>query len=74
MYGETISGVSVIRAFGASSVFLRDMLCLVDIVRGRYQFYEASVSKYYLEYESTILGMGRYVDISYSEIGIFNGA
>ena len=32
IYGETIAGVSVIRAFGASSKFLRDMLRCVDTV------------------------------------------
>ncbi|KAK0203733.1 multidrug resistance-associated ABC transporter [Desarmillaria ectypa] len=30
IYGETIAGVSIIRAFGASSKFLRDMLRCVD--------------------------------------------
>ncbi|EMD35632.1 hypothetical protein CERSUDRAFT_85569 [Gelatoporia subvermispora B] len=30
IYGETIAGVTVIRAFGASSKFLRDMLCCAD--------------------------------------------
>ncbi|KAH9050918.1 ATP-binding cassette transporter [Lactarius deliciosus] len=30
IYGETISGVTIIRAFGASSKFLRDMLKCVD--------------------------------------------
>ncbi|KAJ3535457.1 hypothetical protein NM688_g6972 [Phlebia brevispora] len=30
MYGETIAGVTVVRAFGASSKYLRDMLCRVD--------------------------------------------
>lgn len=30
IYGETIAGVTVIRAFGASSVFLREMLRCVD--------------------------------------------
>jgi ABC-type multidrug transport system fused ATPase/permease subunit len=33
IYGETISGVTIIRAFGASSKFLRDMLKSVDTVR-----------------------------------------
>ena len=33
MYGETIAGIAVIRAFGASSKFLRDMLRDVDTVR-----------------------------------------
>jgi hypothetical protein len=32
VYGETISGVTIIRAFGASSKFLRDMLRCVDTV------------------------------------------
>lgn len=32
IYGETIAGVPVIRAFGASSKFLRDMLRCVDTV------------------------------------------
>ena len=30
IYGETIAGVAIIRAFGASSKFLRDMLRCVD--------------------------------------------
>ncbi|KAG6854494.1 hypothetical protein C0991_006096 [Blastosporella zonata] len=30
IYGETIAGVTILRAFGASSKFLRDMLCCVD--------------------------------------------
>ena len=29
-YGEIIAGVTIIRAFGASTNFLRDMLCCVD--------------------------------------------
>jgi hypothetical protein len=32
IYGETISGVTILRAFGASSKFLRDMLCCLDTV------------------------------------------
>jgi ABC-type multidrug transport system fused ATPase/permease subunit len=32
IYGETISGVTILRAFGASSKFLRDMLKSVDTV------------------------------------------
>lgn len=32
IYGETISGVTVLRAFGASSKFLRDMLRFMDTV------------------------------------------
>ena len=30
IYGETISGVTIVRAFGAGSKFLRDMLRHVD--------------------------------------------
>jgi hypothetical protein len=37
MYGETISGVTILRAFGASSKFLRDMLRCVDTVSQRLQ-------------------------------------
>ena len=33
IYGETIAGVTILRAFGASSKFLRDMLRCVDTVR-----------------------------------------
>lgn len=33
IYGETIAGVTVLRAFGAGSKFLRDMLRCVDTVR-----------------------------------------
>lgn len=32
IYGETIAGVTVLRAFGASSKFLRDMLRCADTV------------------------------------------
>ena len=32
IYGETIAGVAVVRAFGASSKFLRDMICCADTV------------------------------------------
>jgi hypothetical protein len=32
IYGETIAGVTILRAFGASSKFLRDMLRCVDTV------------------------------------------
>ena len=32
MYGETIAGVAILRAFGASSKFLRDMIRCVDTV------------------------------------------
>lgn len=32
IYGETISGVTILRAFGASTKFLRDMLRCVDTV------------------------------------------
>lgn len=38
MYGETISGVTILRAFGASSKFLRDMLRCVDTVRRSFRY------------------------------------
>ncbi len=38
IYGETISGVTILRAFGASSKFLRDMLKSVDTVLSHLSF------------------------------------
>jgi hypothetical protein len=38
IYGETISGVTILRAFGASSKFLRDMLKNVDTVLSQLSF------------------------------------
>ena len=38
IYGETISGVTILRAFGASSKFLRDMLKSVDTVLSQWSF------------------------------------
>lgn len=35
IYGETIAGVTVLRAFGASTKFMRDMLRCVDTVGAR---------------------------------------
>jgi hypothetical protein len=32
IYGEAITGVAIVRAFGASSKFMRDMLRCVDTV------------------------------------------
>ena len=40
MYGETISGVTILRAFGASSKFLRDMLKCVDTVLSQLSFFK----------------------------------
>ena len=40
IYGETISGVTILRAFGASSKFLRDMLKSVDTVLSQRSFEE----------------------------------
>ena len=38
IYGETIAGVSIIRSFGASSKFLREMLKCVDTVSMAFYF------------------------------------
>jgi hypothetical protein len=38
-YGETISGVTILRAFGASSKVLRDMLKSVDTVLSQLSFF-----------------------------------
>ena len=32
IYGEMLSGITVVRAFGSSTKFLRDMLCLINAV------------------------------------------
>jgi hypothetical protein len=58
IYGETISGVTILRAFGASSKFLRDMLCCVDTVS-----HIATLGVQYfnciLELQSILLDVGR---------------
>lgn len=41
IYGETIAGVTVLRAFGASTKFMRDMLRCVDTVRAHFFFTSA---------------------------------
>lgn len=44
LYGETIAGVSVLRAFGASSKFMRDMLRCADTVRDVVPLYSPIVA------------------------------
>ena len=44
LYGETIAGVGVLRAFGASSKFMRDMLRCVDTVRVVVLLYRLTVT------------------------------
>ena len=44
LYGETIAGVGVLRAFGASSKFMRDMLRCVDTVRDVVLHYSSAVA------------------------------
>lgn len=44
LYGETIAGVGVLRAFGASSKFMRDMLRCVDTVRDAALFCNPNVA------------------------------
>lgn len=50
IYGETISGVAIIRAFGAGSKFLRDMLRCVDTV-SLLLFTEPSICPTYIPLE-----------------------
>lgn len=58
IYGETISGVTILRAFGASSKFLRDMLRCVDTVRTPVNF-ALTVSHFSSEREPVLLDVGR---------------
>jgi len=58
IYGETIAGVTIIRAFGASSKFLRDMLRCVDTVS--HYFGAKSMLTLLLELQSLLLDVGRY--------------
>jgi len=44
LYGETIAGVGVLRAFGASSKFMRDMLRCVDTVGVGILFYHPTAA------------------------------
>ena len=64
IYGETIAGVTVIRAFGASSKFLRDMLCCVDTVRPFTHAFLPILTSL-VEYEPVLLDVGRYVVASH---------
>lgn len=58
IYGETISGVTIVRAFGASSKFLRDMLKSVDTVLSQWSF-EKRFWPQVLEYKPLLLDVGR---------------
>lgn len=61
IYGETISGVAILRAFGASSKFLRDMLCCVDTVSPVVTppVYRADSDSVAVECKSILLDVGR---------------
>jgi hypothetical protein len=56
MYSETIAGVAILRAFGASSKFLRDMLRCVDTVR--YLRWYSSVAHALIELQPLLLALG----------------
>jgi hypothetical protein len=59
MYGETISGVTILRAFGASSKFLRDMLRCVDTVRRSFPYWNGLLILPPIECQSFLLDVGR---------------
>lgn len=71
IYGETIAGVTVIRAFGASSKFLRDMLRYADTVSPPLSTADHQVfMRPILEFEPLLLDVGRSV-IS-AEISVYS--
>ena len=59
IYGETISGVTVLRAFGASTKFMRDMLRCVDTVRVHSSAPIVCTDIFTLEHEPVLLDVGR---------------
>jgi hypothetical protein len=60
IYDEAISGVTVLRAFGASSKVLRDMLCCVDTVSYTKQNHFLHLPIRILELDHFLLDVGRY--------------
>ena len=68
IYGETITGVAVVRAFGASSKFLRDMLRFTDTVcRSTVPLMFADDElKLSVECQPILLAVGRFVFCSTS--------
>lgn len=60
IYGETIAGVTIIRAFGASTKFLRDMLRCVDTVCHFFSYPLNSLLKYWAERQPLLLDAGGY--------------
>lgn len=63
IYGETIAGVTVVRAFGAGSKFLRDMLRCADTVKGSFFIVHSyiCVDVPFAELQSVLLDVGRWV-------------
>ena len=55
IYGEAIAGVTIIRAFGASTKFLRDMLRCVDTVCHFFSYPLNSLLKYWAERQFLLL-------------------
>jgi len=60
IYGETIAGVTIIRSFGASSKFLRDMLACVDTVSCAC-WCGVNTDVMFIELESLLLDVGRWI-------------
>jgi hypothetical protein len=61
IFGETIAGAPILRAFGASSKFLRDMLRCADTVSQTELAFTKSDQRP-LEYKPVLLAMGWYVE------------
>jgi len=67
IYGETIAGVAILRAFGASSKFLRDMIRCVDTVSACRQLYSMPTYVYStLRTQTLITGRG---EVGTDELG-----
>ena len=64
IYGETIAGVTILRAFGAGSKFLRDMLACVDTVRYSFNLTMVLDLTVNLEFNSILLDRGSYKKVT----------
>jgi hypothetical protein len=58
IYGETIAGVTILRAFGASSKFLRDMLRCVDTVSDAIYHFQLQIHRYPHRMQIRTIGCG----------------
>jgi len=68
LYGETIAGVGVLRAFGAPSKFMRDMLRCVDTVRAVVLLHHRTVTHSTTRTPTRITGCGEVSAIIRSSI------